>query len=239
MNKVLVLIFVIISFLFYQYGRGIWYPILIKFTDKKTVIEVVDKLEQEVRADLSPLFDAKGITFPPKNLSLIAFKDSKELEVWASNTDNQFKLITRYDITAASGVLGPKLIEGDRQVPEGIYRIEGFNPNSAYHLSMKLNYPNSFDLQHAKNENRTSPGTNIFIHGRSASIGCLAMGDPVIEKLFVLVHATGLSKTNVIISPTNPSKNKLEVPEGSPLWVNELYKNIVNQYREFTKKTTV
>lgn len=54
------------------------------------------------------------------------------------------------------------MIEGDKQVPEGLYKIEGFNPNSSYHLSMKLNYPNAFDLQHANKEGRshTDPSLN-------------------------------------------------------------------------------
>lgn len=229
MKKVLVLISFICLFLIYQYGRGLWYPLVIKFTGKQTVAEVIEKLEGKITRELTPLFFSKGISFPPKSLSLIAFKDSKELEVWASNEDKIFKLITRYNVKAASGILGPKLIEGDKQVPEGLYKIEGFNPNSSYHLSMKLNYPNTFDLQHAKNEGRASPGTNIFIHGRSASIGCLAMGDPVIENLFYLVHATGLSNTQVIISPTNPSLNELSIPNGSPVWVGDLYNDIANE----------
>lgn len=211
---------------------------MIKFTGKQTVAEVIEKLEVEVTKELSPLFLAKSISFPPNNLSLIAFKDSKELEIWASNEDRIFKFITSYNVKAASGILGPKLTEGDKQVPEGIYKIEGFNPNSSYHLSMKLNYPNAFDLQHAKNEGRSFPGTNIFIHGRSASIGCLAMGDPVIENLFYLVHATGLSNTQVIISPTNPSLSELNIPNGSPVWVGELYKDIVNEYSMVTKNIT-
>ena len=211
---------------------------MIKFTGKQTVAEVIEKLEVEVTKELSPLFLAKSISFPPNNLSLIAFKDSKELEIWASNEDRIFKFITSYNVKAASGILGPKLTEGDKQVPEGIYKIEGFNPNSSYHLSMKLNYPNAFDLQHAKNEGRSFPGTNIFIHGRSASIGCLAMGDPVIENLFYLVHATGLSNTQVIISPTNPSLSELNIPNGSPVWVGELYKDIGNEYSMVTKNIT-
>ena len=238
LKKVLVLISFVCLFLLYQYGRSIWYPVVIKFTGKQTVAEVIEKLEVEVKQELTPLFLSKGINFPPKNLSLIAFKDSKELEVWASNADKIFKFITSYNVKAASGILGPKLIEGDKQVPEGLYKIEGFNPNSSYHLSMKLNYPNAFDLQHAKNEGRASPGTNIFIHGRSASIGCLAMGDPVIESLFYLVHATGLSNTQVIISPTNPSINELSIPNGSPVWVGDLYKDIVNEYSMVTKNIT-
>ncbi|WP_299268510.1 L,D-transpeptidase family protein [uncultured Psychrosphaera sp.] len=238
MKKVLVLVAVVFLFLIYQYGRSLWYPIVIKFTGKATVAEVITKLEGQVSQELSPLFLSKGIHFPPKNLSLIAFKDSKELQVWASNEDEIFKLITRYDIKAASGVLGPKLIEGDKQVPEGLYKIEGFNPNSSYHLSMKLNYPNAFDLQHANKEGRSSPGTNIFIHGRSASVGCLAMGDPVIEKLFYLVHKTGISNTRVIISPTDPSLNELHAPSNSPEWVGKLYEEIVTQYNTVTKNRT-
>ncbi|WP_085297710.1 L,D-transpeptidase family protein [Cognaticolwellia mytili] len=238
MKKVLVLISLVCLFVVYQYGRSLWHPVVIKFTGKKTVAEVIKKLELTVSQELSSLFLSKAISFPPKNLSLIAFKDTKELEVWASNEDKIFKFITRYNVKAASGILGPKLVEGDKQVPEGIYKIEGFNPNSAYHLSMKLNYPNAFDLQHAINEGRTSPGTNIFIHGRSASIGCLAMGDTVIENLFYLVHTTGLSNTRVIISPTNPSLSELSIPNGSPIWVAELYKDIVNEYSMVTKNIT-
>jgi murein L,D-transpeptidase YafK len=71
----------------------------------------------------------------------------------------------------ASGKAGPKLREGDGQVPEGIYRIDGLNPNSSYHLSLKLNYPNDFDLEQARTEGRTELGGDIFIHGKAVSIG--------------------------------------------------------------------
>jgi hypothetical protein len=101
---------------------------------------------------------------------------------------------------------------------------------------MKLNYPNDFDLKHTKTEGRDQPGTNIFIHSRAASIGCLAMGDPVIENLFTLVHAVGRTNTQVLISPTDPSINKLVVPAGAPPWTLQLYKNIENQYAKITKK---
>jgi murein L,D-transpeptidase YafK len=83
---------------------------------------------------------------------------------------------------------------------------------------MKLNYPNSFDLQHAGREDRTKPGSNIFIHGRTASIGCLAMGDPAIEELFVLVQKVGHEHVLVLISPHDARKRSLfpvsdELPE--------------------------
>ncbi|MCP4767517.1 MAG: L,D-transpeptidase family protein [Gammaproteobacteria bacterium] len=223
-------------FLFYQYGRSLWYPVAIKFMGKKTVEEVISQYGDQTRNKLSRLFEKEGISYPPKNLALIAFKDVSLLEIWGANEDKVFKKITQYPVLAASGELGPKLVEGDRQVPEGVYKIIGFNPNSSYHVSMKLNYPNEFDLKHAKAEGRENPGTNIFIHGRDASIGCLAMGDPAIEDLFTLVYKTGRSNTQVIISPTNPSIAKLTVPTGAPAWTKDLYTIIESSYRNVTEK---
>lgn len=203
---------------------------------KKTVAEVINTYSEPTLNKLVPLFEKESITYPPKKLALMAFKDTNILELWASNEDSEYKLITSYPIKAASGELGPKLREGDRQVPEGIYKIIGFNPNSSYHLSMKLNYPNEFDLKHAEAEGRSEPGTNIFIHGRSVSIGCLAMGDPAIEQLFSLVYATGRENTTVLISPTDPSKNKLVVPSNAPAWTSNLYQNIEGHYQEINSK---
>ena len=113
------------------------------------------------------------------------------LELWASQNGN-WRFIKQYSINGASGAPGPKLREGDRQVPEGLYRLIGRNPNSNYHLSMKLDYPNSYDLRHAKREGRSNPGSNIFIHGKSLSVGCLAMSGEAIEAFFVLVRGDHL-----------------------------------------------
>jgi len=223
------------AFLFYQYGRSLWKPVALKAFGKQTVSEVIAKYGASTRAELAPLFASSGIEYPPKHLALIAFKDTQQLELWAAGESERYKLITRYGIQATSGNLGPKLREGDRQVPEGMYKVIGFNPNSAYHLSMKINYPNAFDLKHANAEGRDQPGTNIFIHGRAVSIGCLAMGDEIIEKLFTLVYETGRSNTTVLISPTDPSKRNLIVPAGAPSWTVDLYKNITEQYLKITK----
>lgn len=231
MKKITWILFIVLLIIFYQQGRAVWHPIAVKIMGKKTVDEVISKYGEEARLKLQPMFELKGITYPPKKLALVAFKDSNQLEVWASNKNNDYSHVMTYPVLAASGELGPKLREGDKQVPEGIYRITGFNPNSSYHLSMKLNYPNKFDLSKAKKEHRTEPGTNIFIHGKASSIGCLAMGDAAIEELFTLVHDSGKSHTRVIISPTNPSTNKLVVPKGAPLWTNELYEDIDLHYQ--------
>jgi len=237
MKKILVVCsLILITFLIYQHGRAVWHPIAVKFMGKKTVAEVITALNSQTEEDLSPLFLKSGISYPPKKLALIAFKDTDILQVWAANGDNVFKKIKEYPILAASGELGPKLKEGDRQVPEGLYKVVGFNPNSAYHLSMKINYPNAFDLQHAKEEGRNSPGSNIFIHGKNASIGCLAMGDSAIEALFTLVYKTGKDNTKILIAPSDPSRVKLIPLAHSPDWVIELYKKINTTHKLITGK---
>lgn len=146
----------------------------------RTVADIIELYGASADADLQPEFAAAGAAYPPASLTFIALKQEKSLEIWAPGGRNQV-LVSTYPILAASGGPGPKLREGDRQVPEGLYRLAGLNPNSSFHLSMKINYPNEFDLHHAAAEGRTSPGSDIFIHGREASIGCLAMGDPAIE----------------------------------------------------------
>ena len=214
-----------LSLVFVAYGRSYWYPVYVKYKGKRTVDEVISEVGAESVSRLKPHFARSGVTYPPQEITMIAFKDTKELQLWASD-GTKYELIKTYPILAASGKLGPKLKEGDKQVPEGIYEIEYFNPNSSYHLSMKLNYPNSFDAKYAKLEGREFPGTNIFIHGKSVSIGCLAMGNVAIEELFTLSNEVGRKNIKVIISPSNPKIRMLEPPVGSAEWVKILYKNI-------------
>ena len=180
-----------------------------------------------------PYFESKRVTYPPSALTLVAIKDKAELEVWAGPPSNP-TYIRSYPIRALSGVSGPKLREGDRQVPEGIYEIAGFNPNSRFHLSMKLNYPNAFDLEKANAEGRTQPGSDIFIHGRAVSAGCLAMGDEVIEELFTLVADTGRVRAKVVIAPSDAREAPLSVPD-TPDWVAELYQRIGDELENYRR----
>jgi murein L,D-transpeptidase YafK len=128
------------------------------------------------------------------------------------------------------------LRQGDKQVPEGIYRIDGLNPNSHYHLSMKINYPNEFDLFHAWQEGRTKPGSDIFIHGSAVSIGCLAMGDEAIEELFVLAAQVGVENIKVVIAPRDPRLYPLEADANLPEWTTELYSVISREIKALSPK---
>jgi L,D-transpeptidase catalytic domain len=201
--------------------------VVAKVASRKTVSEQVAMYGMSVDARLAPAFRASGVEYPPKRVGLVGLKQERVLEVFAANSDSQFRLIRTYPILGASGKLGPKLREGDCQVPEGVYRIELLNPNSLYHLALRVGYPNDFDRQQARVEGRTNLGGDIMIHGGTGSIGCLAMGDEAAEDLFVLVAKVGLKNTIVILSPVDFRVRDLPVNAPTqPVWVAELYGNL-------------
>jgi hypothetical protein len=182
---------------------------------------------------LRPAFEQAGVPFPPQRAALLAFKSEKRLELWAFH-QNRWVMVKPYPIFAASGGSGPKLEEGDRQVPEGIYRIEYLNPNSHFHLSMKLNYPNFDDMERALDDGRTNLGGQIFIHGSAVSIGCIAVGNRAIEELFTLVDRVGTGQTQVVIAPKDFRRGPVgPIYEWQPYWVPDLYANITTALRQF------
>lgn len=153
----------------------------------------------EARQRVRDHFASAGVAYPPRRVVLLGLKEEKRLDVYAG--DLSLKPIATYPLLAASGVAGPKLREGDLQVPEGVYPVESLNPNSRYHVSLRVGYPSAFDRANAKSEGRTNLGGDIMIHGKAASVGCLAMGDPAAEDLFVLVAETGIENVTIVLSP--------------------------------------
>ena len=202
----------------------------------KTVEDRISQFGEIVRARLEPQFRAAGVPYPPRQLTLIGLKQERVLEVHAAGEDGAFRFICSYPILAASGRPGPKLRVGDRQVPEGIYRVPELNPNSLFHLSIRLNYPNEFDLARAAEEGRTEPGTDIMIHGNEASRGCLAMGDPAAEDLFVLAALTGIENIRVILAPWDfRTGATATLPPNVPKWTADLHGQIARELERFRK----
>jgi hypothetical protein len=201
-----------------------------------TVTERVARHGAAAEERLLPSFREKGVPVPPSALTLIGLKSERVLEVWARGPRGPFRKVRSYPFTAASGTLGPKLREGDEQVPEGLYRITFLNPNSLFHLSLRVGYPNDFDREMGRRDGRRSLGGDIMIHGNAVSIGCIAVGDEAAEDLFVLAARTGLSRIRVILSPVDFRRRPLpdDVPSLPP-WAPELYRRIraeLESYRE-------
>jgi murein L,D-transpeptidase YafK len=149
------------------------------------------------------LFTRKGLPYPPKALFLRVFKEEDALELWARAAEEEpFVLVKEFRICARSGSLGPKRREGDLQVPEGFYVINMLNPNSTYHLSLGLSYPNASDRVLGE---RGSLGGAIFIHGSCVTIGCLPMTDEGIEEIYLSVlsaRLAGQAEIPVHVFPT-------------------------------------
>lgn len=200
----------------------------------KTVEDRLREYGAAARGRLQPAFARAGISYPPHRLAFIGLKEEKRLQIYAANGTNDFQFVRAYPILAASGGAGPKLREGDRQVPEGIYAIEWLNPNSSYHLSMRIGYPNAFDREQASRENRTNLGGDIMIHGAARSVGCLAMGDEAAEDFFVLAAETGIENITVILTPVDFRQGKT-VPADAPRppWCDALYDNIRQRLQDF------
>ncbi len=192
----------------------------------KTVEERLQEFGDVVRDRLAPQFEAAGVEYPPTRLTFIGIKHDRVLEVRAFESSGDSRFICRYPILAASGGLGPKLREGDRQVPEGVYRVRELNPNSVYHLSIWLDYPNEFDWSRAAEEGRTEPGSEIMIHGGERSSGCLAVGDAAAEDLFVLAALVGIENVTVIFTPVDFRQQLFAPPVDAPEWTAQLYERI-------------
>ena len=202
---------------------------------KATTAERVATYGEAVRSRLASACQAQGVAYPPSQFTLIGLKAEKRLELWAPDASGRPRLVKAYPILAASGVAGPKLREGDQQVPEGIYAIESLNPNSRFHLALRVNYPNADDRRRAQADGRTQLGGDIMIHGSNASIGCLAMGDPASEELFVLAALAGHQNVRVILSPVDfRQRDQVDLPSGQPSWVPALHAQIkaeLDRYR--------
>ena len=111
------------------------------------------------------------------------FKEESRLEIWI-RTGTEYQFLKEYRICSYSGSLGPKLKEGDKQSPEGFYKVKKhqLNPNSKFHLSFNLGYPNKYDRAHERT------GSFLMVHGNCVSDGCYAMTDDKIEEIYALVE---------------------------------------------------
>ncbi len=203
---------------------------------KRTVAEILKKIGPRAEARLKPYFDRAGVSYPPSRVTFIGLKDELELEVWAEK-GKQWVYIATYDVYGASGGLGPKQMAGDGQVPEGIYNVTELNPNSRFHLSMKLDYPNSFDRLMARSDGRINLGGDIYLHGKTKSKGCIAVGDQAIEELFVLTARTGIKNVKVVIVPYDFRRQIFHSAiRIAPPWLPDLYEKLGQELTNYSQR---
>ena len=185
-----------------------------------------------VRPVLEPDLTASGLKFGDP-VFIRAFKDQNQLELFVRNrTTGKFDLFRTYPIAAASGTLGPKLVEGDGQVPEGFYFVTpaAMKPDSQFHLSFNIGFPNEYDRAHGRT------GSVIMVHGNQLSVGCLAMTDEKIEEIYTLCAAAlqgGQAGFRVHIFPFRMTEEAMAEAAGNSN--EDFWKNLREGYDFFEK----
>ena len=117
------------------------------------------------------------------------------------------RAIETYDIELGFEPIGDKKVEGDGKTPEGTYFIDRRNPNSRFHLSLGISYPNAQDIAEARALGQ-SPGGDIFIHGQQNPFkrgrgdddwtwGCISVTNREMEDIYAMVR----NGTPITINP--------------------------------------
>lgn len=126
----------------------------------------------------------------PEVTSVLIFKAERKMYLLHGN-----KALKVYKIGLGGNPVGDKQFEGDMKTPEGAYLISHRNPNSAYHLSLGISYPNDEDRAEAAALGK-KPGGDIFIHGRGDkaqkngadwTAGCIAVTNREMEDIYAMV----------------------------------------------------
>jgi murein L,D-transpeptidase YafK len=171
----------------------------------------VKKAYEEKERIVKEYFRQKKINDQGFNLFIRVFKHDEKLEVWVQQKGKiTYELLHTYAICASSGTVGPKRKEGDMQVPEGVYHVAHFNPQSNFYLSLGVNYPNASDQVLSDSK---YPGGNIYIHGNCVTVGCLPLTDDKIKELYVLAveaRNDGQLKIPVHIFPTYLNEGSID-----------------------------
>jgi len=197
-----------------------------------TVEEVLRRYRPAVAREFTPICRRAGIGWPPRRVTLLAFKSERVLEVWGAGARGLYRLIGTFPILAASGTVGPKRQEGDMQVPEGFYRITALNPASRFHLSFRVDYPNAEDTAHAVVP-RNRLGGDIYVHGNHVSAGCIAIGDAAIEKVFCLVALAQPAARRILIAPVDFRRVRdFDAPADQP-HLRDLYRRLRRNLQQF------
>jgi murein L,D-transpeptidase YafK len=193
------------------------------------------KAAENVRPGLERDLAAKGLHLGDP-VFIRAFKRERELEVHVRNRlTEKFELFRTYKIAGMSGHPGPKLAEGDGQVPEGFYYVPpaAMKPDSQYHLAFNIGYPNDFD----RSLGRT--GSLIMVHGNRISIGCLAMTDEKIEEIYTLCDAAHQAGQLFFRVNIFPAKMSVEWMQGIAGDSNETFWSNLKEGYDFFEKNRV
>lgn len=211
----------------------------ISFKEKQLQHARVQHAYEEKEKTVKQYFENASVPYKGFSLFIRAFKSEKVLEAWVKSPgSSSYTLLNTFPFCATSGVLGPKRKEGDLQIPEGIYSLNHFNPNSNFHLSLGVNYPNASDKILS---DKKAPGSAIYIHGNCVTVGCIPITDDKIKELYILaVEARNNGQKNIPvhifpIKLTDAGMKKLENDFASSTNL-EFWRNLKLIFEDFEKE---
>ncbi len=123
---------------------------------------------------------------------IVVEKQARRMTAWSGGVP-----VREYRVALGPNAVGPKRVQGDKKTPEGVYRVDGKNPNSRYHKNLGVSYPDARDRENAAALG-ASPGGDIKIHGLGPefrhlgkdhwrydwTLGCIAVTDEEIDELY-------------------------------------------------------
>ena len=123
---------------------------------------------------------------------VVVWKSKRQLDLYANG-----RLLKSYVVSLGRNPVGPKLQEGDKRTPEGLYAVESHNPSSSFHKALKVSYPSPAERMAAAKRG-VAPGGDIMIHGLRNGLGfigrlhrrldwtagCIAVTNPEIEEIY-------------------------------------------------------
>jgi murein L,D-transpeptidase YafK len=159
------------------------------------------------------------------------FKEESELEIWMQR-GAKYELFATYPICHWSGTLGPKLNEGDKQSPEGIYSVTSRQLHliGRHPRSLNLGFPNALDRSYSRT------GSYILIHGGCSSVGCFAMTNPVISEIYVLSQAAlakGQGAIQIQVMPFRLTEDRLRAHALNEWY--DFWRNLKDAYDSFER----
>ena len=202
-------------------------------TSRESPRKDLDEIRKRVIPKIKEELEEKGLELGSKVFIRI-FKEEKILELWLQeNEKTPFRFFKSFPICNYSGYLGPKLQEGDLQAPEGFYSVDKskMNPNSKFHLSFNLGFPNSLESDLGRT------GSFLMVHGGCVSTGCFAMTNKWIEEIYLIAEASlesGHHSFDVHSCPFKMSVEKMERTSNQRCQI--FWKNLKQGYDWFESK---
>lgn len=171
--------------------RGSWGSFMIRILRAAMAVVTLAALTACGSGDSSTQSKFKAYSGPPIT-QVVVKKSERKMFLLSGNT-----VVSKYHVDLGSQPTGQKMFEGDGRTPEGVYYIARQNPNSQYHLSLGISYPQEADVARALAVGM-KPGGDIMIHGRGVynqaqyrpdwTAGCIAVTDKEIEDIFAMVQ---------------------------------------------------